>query len=410
MCNISSTSPPLGRLRRAADALVTPCPRRRRRIGRNEPPPRPRLAEEEGRRAPPRRPLRGGAPGPVRPAVAGPPPVRPRVRPPRAASSVPAVVALRGGGRAPSPSFRHRPLRQAEPVHEAAGPRGPDGGGAAAAGAGRGRGGPVRGGSFVDGGVDGGGRFGGEPLGGGDQAAQRSTAVRGHAGRLDERGRRRGPRQGVLPDGGAGERGGRRRVQGRRAPLRGRSRPHRPVRRAPERRERGAHREGGGEAPRAVGGIAIGELRGLPRRRHGSPTEEPRAPNGDEAPHRRDGRRRPEEVRRDQHGHAGRESEVREEELGGRRGEWSEDPVRREHGVDEGVHRPGREGELLGLAASKFALGPHLAPRDVPRCCFLQRFSMTVFVLRNGRVEKIAREVEAEVLPMVVKNALRSLN
>lgn len=35
---------------------------------------------------------------------------------------------------------------------------------------------------------------------------------------------------------------------------------------------------------------------------------------------------------------------------------------------------------------------------------------MTMFVLRNGRVEKIAREVEAEVMPMVVKNAIRSLN
>jgi len=38
-----------------------------------------------------------------------------------------------------------------------------------------------------------------------------------------------------------------------------------------------------------------------------------------------------------------------------------------------------------------------------------QRFSMSMFVLRNGRVEKIVREVEAEVLPMVVKNAIRSL-
>lgn len=39
-----------------------------------------------------------------------------------------------------------------------------------------------------------------------------------------------------------------------------------------------------------------------------------------------------------------------------------------------------------------------------------KRFSMTVFVLRGGRVEKIAREVEAEVLPMAVKNAIRSLD
>ena len=39
-----------------------------------------------------------------------------------------------------------------------------------------------------------------------------------------------------------------------------------------------------------------------------------------------------------------------------------------------------------------------------------KRFSITMFVLRNGRVEKLAREVEAEVLPMVVKNAIRSLN
>lgn len=39
-----------------------------------------------------------------------------------------------------------------------------------------------------------------------------------------------------------------------------------------------------------------------------------------------------------------------------------------------------------------------------------KRFSMTMFVLKKGRVEKIVREVEAEVLPMVVKNAIRSLN
>jgi len=38
-----------------------------------------------------------------------------------------------------------------------------------------------------------------------------------------------------------------------------------------------------------------------------------------------------------------------------------------------------------------------------------KRFSMTVFVLKEGRVAKIAREVEAEVLPMVVKNAIQSL-
>lgn len=38
-----------------------------------------------------------------------------------------------------------------------------------------------------------------------------------------------------------------------------------------------------------------------------------------------------------------------------------------------------------------------------------KRFSMTMFVLRDGRVEKIAREVEAEMLPMVVKNAISSL-
>lgn len=34
---------------------------------------------------------------------------------------------------------------------------------------------------------------------------------------------------------------------------------------------------------------------------------------------------------------------------------------------------------------------------------------MTMFVLKEGRVEKIAREVEAEVLPMIVKNAIQSL-
>jgi len=38
-----------------------------------------------------------------------------------------------------------------------------------------------------------------------------------------------------------------------------------------------------------------------------------------------------------------------------------------------------------------------------------KRFSITMFVLKNGRVEKIAREVEAEMLPMVVKNAISSL-
>jgi len=37
------------------------------------------------------------------------------------------------------------------------------------------------------------------------------------------------------------------------------------------------------------------------------------------------------------------------------------------------------------------------------------RYSITIFVLREGKVEKIAREVEAEVLPLVVQNALRSL-
>mmetsp|Transcript_747 Transcript_747/g.1562 ORF Transcript_747/g.1562 Transcript_747/m.1562 type:complete len:349 (-) Transcript_747:147-1193(-) len=39
-----------------------------------------------------------------------------------------------------------------------------------------------------------------------------------------------------------------------------------------------------------------------------------------------------------------------------------------------------------------------------------KRYSMTVFVLRDGRVEKIAREVEAEMLPLVVKNAISSLS
>ena len=38
-----------------------------------------------------------------------------------------------------------------------------------------------------------------------------------------------------------------------------------------------------------------------------------------------------------------------------------------------------------------------------------KRFSMTMFVLRKGRVEKIAREVEAEVLTTVMRNAVRSL-
>lgn len=34
---------------------------------------------------------------------------------------------------------------------------------------------------------------------------------------------------------------------------------------------------------------------------------------------------------------------------------------------------------------------------------------MTMFILRDGRVERIARDVEAEVLPMVVRNAIQSL-
>lgn len=35
---------------------------------------------------------------------------------------------------------------------------------------------------------------------------------------------------------------------------------------------------------------------------------------------------------------------------------------------------------------------------------------MTMFILRDGRVERIARDVEAEVLPMVVRNAIQSLS
>lgn len=38
-----------------------------------------------------------------------------------------------------------------------------------------------------------------------------------------------------------------------------------------------------------------------------------------------------------------------------------------------------------------------------------QRFAMTMFVLRDGKVEKIARDVDAELLPMVVKNSIRNL-
>ena len=38
-----------------------------------------------------------------------------------------------------------------------------------------------------------------------------------------------------------------------------------------------------------------------------------------------------------------------------------------------------------------------------------QRFAMTMFVLRDGRVDKIARDVDAELLPMVVKNSIRNL-
>ena len=34
---------------------------------------------------------------------------------------------------------------------------------------------------------------------------------------------------------------------------------------------------------------------------------------------------------------------------------------------------------------------------------------MTMFVLKDGRVEKIARDVDAELLPMVVKNSLRNI-
>ena len=39
-----------------------------------------------------------------------------------------------------------------------------------------------------------------------------------------------------------------------------------------------------------------------------------------------------------------------------------------------------------------------------------KRYSITMFVLREGRVEKLAREVEAELLPQIVKNAIKSLN
>jgi hypothetical protein len=39
----------------------------------------------------------------------------------------------------------------------------------------------------------------------------------------------------------------------------------------------------------------------------------------------------------------------------------------------------------------------------------VQRFSMTMYVLKDGRVEKIARDVDAELLPMVVKNSLRTI-
>ena len=35
---------------------------------------------------------------------------------------------------------------------------------------------------------------------------------------------------------------------------------------------------------------------------------------------------------------------------------------------------------------------------------------MTMFILRDGRVERIARDVEAEVLPMIVRNAIQSLS
>ena len=34
---------------------------------------------------------------------------------------------------------------------------------------------------------------------------------------------------------------------------------------------------------------------------------------------------------------------------------------------------------------------------------------MTMFVLRDGKVEKIARDVDAELLPMAVKNSIRNL-
>lgn len=38
-----------------------------------------------------------------------------------------------------------------------------------------------------------------------------------------------------------------------------------------------------------------------------------------------------------------------------------------------------------------------------------KRFSMTMFILRSGKVERIVREVEAEVLKKVVVNACKSL-
>jgi hypothetical protein len=48
-------------------------------------------------------------------------------------------------------------------------------------------------------------------------------------------------------------------------------------------------------------------------------------------------------------------------------------------------------------------------PPLTPFPIFEQRFSMTMFVLKDGRVEKIARDVDAELLPMVVKNSLRNI-
>lgn len=41
--------------------------------------------------------------------------------------------------------------------------------------------------------------------------------------------------------------------------------------------------------------------------------------------------------------------------------------------------------------------------------CTLQRFSMSVFVISNGRCQKIAREVDDDLIGNVITNAVKAM-